>query len=365
MNHDSELRDILNTNFQWNKARITCFAKMLLSLLSTRTVNLNKIACSMSSNTEQTSRYRRIQRFFATFTIDFDMIAGFIFKLFFTSGGKWYLTMDRTNWQWGKSDINILTLAVVFKGIAIPLYWELLDKRGNSDTNERIAIVQKFIDKFGKDCIAGLLGDREFIGEKWFEWLINERIIFYMRIKKNLITTDSRGRTVHVNALFRGLKPTEVRALYGDRKITGQTVYIEAMKLPDGELLIIASNDMPGNLITKYAFRWEIETLFSCLKGRGFNFEDTHIIDRDRIKKLIVLLAVAFCWAHKTGEWRHEQRAIRIKKHGRPEVSLFRYGLDYLVDALANPSYKYDSFAACMRKVFSMQPDLQTAGCVV
>jgi len=186
-----------------------------------------------------------------------------------------------------------------------------------------------------------------------------------MRIKKNLLTTDSRGRTVHVNALFRGLKPTEVRALYGDRKITGQTVYIEAMKLPDGELLIIASNDMPGNLITKYAFRWEIETLFSCLKGRGFNFEDTHIIDRDRIKKLIVLLAVAFCWAHKTGEWRHEQRAIRTKKHGRPEVSLFRYGLDYLVDALANPSYKYDSFAACMRNVLSMPPDLQIAECVV
>lgn len=30
------------------------------------------------------------------------------------------------------------------------------------------------------------------------------------------------------------------------------------MKLPDGELLIIASSDIPGNLITKYAFRWEI-----------------------------------------------------------------------------------------------------------
>jgi hypothetical protein len=53
--------------------------------------------------------------------------------------------MDRTNWQWGKFDINILTLAVVFKGIVIPLYWELLDKRGNSDTQERIDIIQKFI----------------------------------------------------------------------------------------------------------------------------------------------------------------------------------------------------------------------------
>ena len=79
------------------------------------------------------------------------------------------------------------------------------------------------------------------------------------------------------------------------------------------------------------------------MKGRGFNFEDTHIIDRDRIKKLVVLLAVAFCWAHKTGEGRHEQRAIKIKKLGRPEVSLFQYGLDYLVDALANLSYKYES----------------------
>ena len=162
-----------------------------------------------------------------------------------------------------------------------------------------------------------------------------------------------------VKNLFRDLKPTEMRALYGKRKITGQTVYIEAMKLPDGELLIVASNDFPGNLITKYAFRWEIETLFSCLKGRGFNFEDTHMTDRDRIKKLFVLLAVAFCWAHKTGEWRHEQRPIKIKKHGRPEVSLFRYGLDYLVDALVNLSYRYDEFIACIRRFLLVPPTLR------
>lgn len=359
MDYVSELKDSLNASFVWNKARITCFVKMLLALISTRTVNLNKIACSMSSNAEQASRYRRIQRFFAKFSIDFDMIAGFIFKIFFTSGGKWYLTMDRTNWQWGKSDINILTLAVVYKGIAIPLYWELLDKKGNSDTAERIAIVQKFIDKFGKDCIAGLLGDREFIGEDWFGWLLKEQISFWIRIKKNLLTTDSRGRIVPVKALFRGLKPTEMRALYSKRNLMGHEVYIAGMKLFDGELLIIATTESPGLAITIYALRWEIETLFSCLKGRGFNFEDTHIIDRERIKKLIVLLAVAFCWAHKTGEWRHENRPIKIKKHGRAEVSLFRYGLDYLVDVLANLFFKLDLFKDSVRRVFSEIPPLQ------
>jgi hypothetical protein len=353
MDYISELSARLNGRFAWNKARMTCFVKMMLSLISTRTVNLNKIACSMSSTAEQASRYRRIQRFFAEFPIDFDMIAAFIFKLFFLSGGKWYLTMDRTNWQWGKSDINILTLAVVFKGIAIPIYWELLDKRGNSDTPERIAIVQKFIDKFGKDCIAGLLGDREFIGGDWFDWLIKGQISFWIRVKKNLLTTDSRGRIVPVKALFRGLKPTEMCALYSKRNLMGHEVYIAGMKLADGELLIVATTESPGLAITIYALRWEIETLFSCLKGRGFNFEDTHIIDRARIKKLIVLLAVAFCWAHKTGEWRHEHRPIKIKRHGRPEVSLFRYGLDYLVDLLANLFSKLDLFNANVRSIFT------------
>jgi hypothetical protein len=110
------------------------------------------------------------------------MIAGFIFQLFFVPGGKWYLTIDRTNWQWGKSDINILTLAIAFKGIAIPIYWELLDKKGNSNTEERIALIQKFINRFGKDCVSGILADREFIGNDWFSWLKQENIFFYIRI---------------------------------------------------------------------------------------------------------------------------------------------------------------------------------------
>ena len=56
--------------------------------------------------------------------------------------------MDRTNWRWGKADINILMLGIVFKGTAIPIYWMLLDKRGNSDTPERMALIQMFIDHF-------------------------------------------------------------------------------------------------------------------------------------------------------------------------------------------------------------------------
>lgn len=351
MDHINELIDILNVSFKWNKARITCFAKMLLALLITRTVNLNKIACSMSGKADKASRYRRLQRFFAEVTIDFEMISSFIFRLFFVTNGNWYLTMDRTNWKWGKADINILTLGIAFKGIAIPIYWELLDKRGNSDTEERVALIQKFITRFGKSCIAGLLADREFIGQEWFSWLIKEQIPFWIRVKDNLLTTDSRGRAVKVKALFRHLPLNHELSLYGKRTILGHELYVAGLRLVDGDYLIVVTPDYPGKAISKYAYRWEIETLFSCLKGRGFNFEDTHMTELERLKKLMALLAIAFCWAHKTGEWCHELKPIKIKTHRRPAVSLFRYGLDYIVDILMNLFYKKHLFSECLDKI--------------
>jgi len=81
----SELKDSLNVYFGWNKARMACFVNMLLALLAllaTRTVNLNKLACVVFGDALQTSRYRRIQRFFSKFPLDYRQIAGFIFKLF-------------------------------------------------------------------------------------------------------------------------------------------------------------------------------------------------------------------------------------------------------------------------------------------
>jgi hypothetical protein len=101
---------------------------------------------------------------------------------------KVQLTLDRTNWKWGKRNINILMLAIVYRGIAIPILWTLLNKRGNSDTKERIALIQRFIAIFGKDRIVNVFADREFIGEQWFTWLIEQDINFCIRVKKTSLS---------------------------------------------------------------------------------------------------------------------------------------------------------------------------------
>jgi hypothetical protein len=343
----SWLIEILNEEFKWNKARMACFVGMLLSLIKVRTVNLVELSSAFDGKAKLDSRYKRIKRFFSSFTINFSMIARWVMNLFGLTNEAVYLSMDRTNWKWGKNNINILMLSIVYKGIALPVVWMLLSKQGNSNTEERIELIKKFIDWFGKAKIAGILADREFIGGEWFKWLIGEKISFCIRIKKNVLTTNTSGKEVHAHWLFWDLKVGERRCLPEPRKIWNQLVYLSALRLTDGELLIVATDQWLIDPITHYSKRWEIETLFGCLKSKGFNFEDTHLFDAERIKKMLVLLTVAFCWAHKTGEWRHEQKPITVKKHGRKAQSLFKYGLDYLRDALFNslsPTRKQLSF---------------------
>lgn len=343
MQQIGQLSTELNQTFNWNKARMDCFAGMLIALLKLRSINLSELASAFPSGAQKESRYRRIQRFICGHYVDFDVVALFIMRLFSFLDTQYYLALDRTNWQWGEKNINILMLTVVYKGMAIPVYWLLLDKKGNSNTRERIALMKRFIRQFGKQSILGLLADREFIGEDWLKWLKSEGIDFVIRIKKDALIPNSRGEKMQVHKLFRFLKPGEQAVIQGPRLMTGVDVYLSGLRLADGELLIVASGSPGDNAIETYAERWQIETLFACLKGRGFNLEDTHVTNRLRIKRLLVLAVVAFCWAHRSGEWQHEHvKPIKVKTHQRLARSIFRVGLDVIRDVLLNVTYSLE-----------------------
>ncbi|NIP23505.1 MAG: IS4 family transposase, partial [Phycisphaerae bacterium] len=278
-------------------------------------------------------------------------LASFLFGLF-AQQGKVYLSMDRTNWQWGKSPINILMLSLVYKGTAIPIFWAMVPTNGNSSTFTRIALMNRFIKQFGAKRIAGLLCDREFVGKEWFNYLKTAQIPFYIRIKSNTMATNSKGQTVGVWRLFLELKYREQRVLRGARHVYGIRVFLVGVRCDDGEQLIVASSEENQDAIGVYRLRWEIETLFGCLKSRGFHFEDTHITDPERIQKLVGVLAIAFAWSHRVGEWRHEHsEPIKVKKHGRLAKSLFRHGLDFIREILFVGKFSMARFRQCLAQL--------------
>ena len=295
------------------------------------------------------SKYKRIQRFFRHFKLDFSQIARLIVQLIPIKNEKWILSIDRTNWKLGKLNINILFLGIVYKGIAFPIFWVSLSKQGNSNTTERITIMEQFLAIFGAEKIKCLTADREFIGNQWFGYLLKSFIHFRIRIRENFQVTNAKGQFVAVKTLFRDLKPGKYKVLRGRRNVLGHELLVVGSVAPDGEYLIVVTNQDPQNAIEEYLLRWGIETMFGCLKTRGFRFESTHMTITERIDKLVALLAITFCWCHLTGEWRHEHTPIKIKKHGRKSVSLFRYGLDCLRDVLLNLSENTQAFKRIIR----------------
>jgi uncharacterized membrane protein len=48
------------------------------------------------------------------------------------------------------------------------LVWCLLDKRGNSNSFERMKLFNQFLERFGGREVACLTADREFVGKDWF-----------------------------------------------------------------------------------------------------------------------------------------------------------------------------------------------------
>lgn len=228
-------------------------------------------------------------------------------------------------------------LAVVHQGIAIPLYWTMLDKRGNSNTLERTELIKKFIQNFGKDKIIKILADREFVGTDWFGWLNQENIKFAIRIKKDSKVMNRQGQSVQIHTLFHNL--SQQRTYHHNRPLIVDNcpVKVSAKLDSDNDYVIVATNDFDdSDSMATYAKRWQIETLFSCFKGRGFNLEDTHLTIQERVSKLVAITALAFCWAYQAGlvvlskTPNHYKR--RPKANGRPQASIFAIGLDWLID---------------------------------
>jgi hypothetical protein len=335
----SALCDYFSTQLGWHRARIKFLVLLITALCKVQSVCFEQLAAAMDSAAQISSSVRRIQRFFAAFTIDKDLIARLLFSLL-PCQSNLIISIDRTNWQFGKTDINIFMLSICYEGIAFPLLWKLLAKKGNTNTKERTELLDRFVKLFGKGCIKAVVADREFIGKDWLRYLQQQRIPFHIRIRDNMWLHKPGGEKIRMSWILQGLKLKEVwhhpKLLYVD----GVLVYVSGMKLEDGEYLIIVSYDQQSQALAHYQQRWQIETMFKAFKTNGFNLEDTHLQDTARIDKLLVVVSIAFMWAYKIGIYMHEHvKPIPVKAHHRKAHSFFKYGFHFLINALlVNPN---------------------------
>lgn len=338
-----EFISILDTHFQGkvNLSRLKLITMFVFALCKVQTVGFEKLANAFDSEALAASSLRRIQRFIARYVLDSDLIAKLIFGLLPNKEGL-KLSIDRTNWKFGQTNINIFMLGVTYKGVAFPLLFKMLDKRGNSNCRERIDLVNRFIRLFGTNCIDCLMADREFVGDDWIKFLNENNIRYYIRIRNNFkIFLPHKHKEIKVSWLFNSLKKGEFLHYRRIIRMGTQLCYVSGCKVNSKdkgtEFLIIVSFNKPEQAQINYGHRWQIETCFRAMKTSGFDIEKTHLQDIERIEKLTLIVMIAFVWCYKTGIFIHDHvKKIEIKKHGRRAKSIFKCGLSFIANVLLN-----------------------------
>ena len=328
-----------------NKARIKLMAFFIISLCKVQDVRLYKLANSFETKAKSDSSMRRIQRFLSEVKLNLDKIAVFIFKLL-PIAGPYTLTMDRTNWMFGKTDINILFVGIAYNGVAFPLLFSILPKKGNSNTEERIAILTRYIDLFGSESISSLTADREFVGRDWLQYLNNMRVPYHLRVKANF-NAVRHGKTLKLKQIFGHLKHGQRLVLNNIYYVNGEACYLAGSRVKnkegEPELQIIVSYNCRHEALRRYRLRWQIETCFRGMKTSGFNVENTHLKHLDRIANLFGVMMIAFVWAYLVGIHQDEHfKHIRILNNKRRAKSFLKYGLDLLAAFFSNPFFHPD-----------------------
>lgn len=343
MQHKESLEKILGSQWRWHKSRLGFAACLVLSLVQQKTVNMVSLSLGFGSNAQATSSYRRIQRFFQGFTFSQTQVSLLILNLL--PAPPYTVCLDRTNWQFGKFKINILMVSIAYKGLAFPICWQLLAKKGNSNTKERKQLMTSFLDLVPLKHIEMLVADREFVGKDWFAYLTTMDIPFVIRIRQDALADG----WFSVASFFRTLALGESKLLHHRYRIFGTQLGVCGMRLKD-DYLILVTNRSPKQALVLYKRRWEIEMLFAAMKTTGFDLESTHLTCTKRIDKLLAFVCLAITWAHSGGEWLHRSnlKPLRFKTHGRREKTFFRHGLDYLRSLLCNPLAHFDDLLPCI-----------------
>jgi hypothetical protein len=336
--YQRKLADCLCQALHLNKSRADCFSAAALAAIESKSVLLSEIAARLPGAALPESKFRRLQYFFAEVRFDYNALTRFLMVLMKDVLGSdpVVLAMDRTNWEARGNNVNLLVLSACLGDAGQPLLWSDLRHPGNSDTRKRIRLVRRFLKLYGRERIKCVVGDREFVGEDWFGWLLAENIPFVLRLRENMKVAPASGPRLDAKGHFTTLRPGEFRDLEFCR-ICGVTMGVCGLRMKSGESLILGYWGMNGDQARDmYMKRWNIETGFEKLKSHGFHLEASRLRGGGKQERLLAILAVGFAWCYAMGLWSiREIRPIRfIRKIGRKGRSIFGRGLEILAGLL-------------------------------
>jgi hypothetical protein len=256
--------------------------------------------------------------------------------------------------------VNILLVSLVFEGRAIPLFWIVFDRAGNSSFQDWKTVLTPVITTLqAQPWLASpiiVVADREFASPKLAEWLKTDYgVDSTLRLKRSQYLTDG-DHSIKLAELLRYF-PKGATRFYRHITVTKSNTFVVNVTITwgtqyDEPLMIVTTFENAPSSLNTYQQRFGIEPMFKDHKSNGFNLEQTKVTKPKRIETLLIVMAIAHVFCTNEGHRKEEHGEITPKKVKGEEiraVGLFLVGLKAFKQFLrkAKP-FRFKKFLLCL-----------------
>jgi len=286
------------------------------------------------------SRRRKLQRFLdlphLTISLIWFPLITYWLITYCRVGQTLSIAIDRS--QWGQ--INLFMVSLIWERRAIPLYWSLLPKLGNSSFESQTTNLQQVLPLFSEYKVI-VLGDREFCSVDLGNWLREKGVSFCLRLKKNhCVETehlvwqrlDELGIVPGTSLYFQGKRVRKSQPATGFELACKWKRNYGGWKVDEAWFILTDLGSLPA-AIDAYKQRMGIEEMFRDCKTGGYDLEGTSL-KGDRLINMILLMTLAYTWAIFQGtELKKKQVQKYVSRRKEPKKryrrrSTFGVGLD-------------------------------------
>jgi Transposase DDE domain len=251
---------------------------------------------------------------------------------------------------------NVLVVSVGFRRRSIPLVWVALDHRGSSNLDDQQALIRAAVALLPSDVRISVHGDSEFRSQELFGWLRTRGYDAMLGVDGRLwvyATPDPTEAGQPLAARVTALPPqvergrkrkhrtspiTYLANVYVVKEVRNGPVTIIAWweRDDDGKVVLHAvMTNLPATPRTKALGkrRMWIETVFRDWQSGGFHLDQIGIDQRERLARLLIVLAIAYLWLISIGRWvvkRGYRRRIDDGTAREWHFSLFQLGVGWL-----------------------------------
>ena len=194
---------------------------------------------------------------------------------------------------------EVLMISVRVGSRALPVSWMVQQTEGNIEFAFQEILLSRVYLMLPKNISIVLMADRFYGTKRLVEWCQKHQFGYRIRLKGNL-GFEHENSIITPEDAYAMRQTSIVNATFNDSDVTTNIGILHEQGHPEPWFIAMDCNPNKHRVLD-YGMRWGIEPMFSDFKSRGFQITDSHVRHKDRLERLMLVMALAMYWSVSTG----------------------------------------------------------------